>query len=104
GRAAEVDRCVERPGALVGVLGPVAVVPRVDVRIGERLGKLVAGHIGERGEALAVRRPGVLWVAARVAVEVEEEGELNHDTLDRAVAVPGAVPGRAAPRVDVQRA
>src|SRR5262249_53660370 len=87
----------ERPRALVGVLLALLVVPRVQLRIGEHLAQLVARHVRERGEALAVaearRRLGI---AAGVTVEVEEEAELDLDPVDRPRAVPRAVAGATA--------
>src|SRR5436189_5410308 len=35
--AADRDKAAERPSALVGVLGPLLVVPRVELRIGQHL-------------------------------------------------------------------
>src|SRR5262249_30845294 len=87
----------EGPGALVRVLAPLLVVPRVQLGVGQHLAQLVPAHVCESRQALAaaeVRRS--LGVAARIAVEVEEEAELDADAVDRPRAVPRAVAGGAA--------
>src|SRR4029078_6305559 len=100
--AADRDRAAERPGAFVGVLVALLVVPGVELRIGEHLAQLVAADVREGREALAVREAARrAGVAARVAVEVEEEPELHADAVDRPRAVPGAVAGAAARLVGV---
>src|SRR5262249_28425810 len=89
-------------GALVAVLRARAVVPGAGVaRIAARLGELVAAHVGDGGEALRLPGHGRLRIAAGVAVEVPEEGELHVDAAAGAGAVPGAVAGVAARQVGV---
>src|SRR5207244_2931136 len=85
------ETAAERPGALVGVLGAGAVVPGVELRVGERLAELVAAHVAEGSQARAVSTRRAARIAPCVAVEVEEEGELDGYATDRAPAVPGAV-------------
>src|SRR5262249_28697199 len=52
--AADGHQPVERPGALVGVLVPLLVVPGIELRIGQHLAQLVPAHVRERRQALAV--------------------------------------------------
>src|SRR5204863_7113127 len=88
----------ESPRTLVGVLVALLVVPGVELRIGQHLAQLVARDVCERGKPLAVAEARSLRIAARIAVEVEEEPELDPFAVDRARAVPGAV-ARAAARL-----
>src|SRR5204862_5365704 len=80
------------------------VRPRVQLRVGEHLAELVARDVRERGESLAVAEAGWgLRVAPGVAVEVEEEAELDLRAVDRARAVPRAVTCATAGLVRVDR-
>ncbi len=63
----------------------------------------MGAHVDERFEPLGRNRSRVLGVTTGVAVEIEEETELNGDAAAGAVAVPRAVPGGTAARVDVDR-
>src|SRR5579859_92446 len=86
------DEAAEGPGALVGVLVSLPVVPGVELRVGQHLAELVPADVRQRGKALAVPEVGRrIRVAAGVAVEVEEEPELHLDAVDRSRAVPRAV-------------
>src|SRR5207249_4325686 len=62
----------ERPGAFVGILLAVRIVPGVQVGVGERLGELMAAHVGKRRHALGVQAGRILRVAAGIAIEIEE--------------------------------
>src|SRR5204863_5445397 len=61
----------------------------------------VAADVGQRRETLRVAGRRVLGVAAGIAVEVEEETELDGLAVNGAVAVPRAVARAAALLVDV---
>src|SRR2546426_551458 len=85
--AADADRheSVEGPRALVGVLGTARVVPGVELRIGQHFAELVSSHVCERRKALATAEAGGSpGIAARIAVQVEEETELHPGAVDRA--------------------
>src|SRR5262249_32694581 len=87
---------------LVGVLRAARVVPRVEVRVRQRLGGLVAADVRDRRQTLRVTA-GRARIAARVTVEVEEERELDLHAVARAGRVPRAEAGVAARLVDVDR-
>src|SRR5205085_6288184 len=97
--AADGHEPVEGPRALVCVLGALLVIPSVELRVGQHLAELMPADVRKGRKALAMAEvSGGPRIAARIAVEVEEEAELHLNTVDRARAVPRAV-ARVAPRL-----
>src|SRR5258706_12843228 len=96
------QRNVEGPRTLVAVLLTALVVPRPGrIWIGAGLGKLVSAHIGQSYQPLRMQSRRILRVAASIAIEIEEEGDLNRHALARSKSVVRAVSGVASLYVDV---
>lgn len=71
------------------------------MRVGEHLGEFVSANVAESGEPLGVRGEVVFRIATGIAIEFEEEGELNGDVAAGTGAMPCAESGVSAGRVDV---
>src|SRR3569833_1950552 len=81
-----------RPGALVGILCTLTVVPGVEIGIADRFLALVREdrrHAVRAG--VAVRRGLLLFTRGRAAVGVADERVLDVAAVDRRVGVPAAV-------------
>src|SRR5262249_44006857 len=90
---AGVEERRRAPGALVVGLVAVAVEPRVEVRIGDRLARLVAG------EGVEVLRVGEADAVAAAAARVRHRGVLcGAERAGECRTVRAAVEGRAAGR------
>src|SRR5579862_2424418 len=67
----------EGPGALVAVFAAVGGVPGIAVGIGTGFRELVAADVGQRRQTLRFAAHSALRVAPGIAIKIEEEAELH---------------------------
>ena len=91
----------ESPCALIGVLGATAVIPGIQLRIGQRFRQFMTGDVAKRRNALGMAGRSVFRIAAGVAIEIEEEGEGDAYTAATGGTVPGTELGAATRLVNV---
>src|SRR5712691_338939 len=98
------QRDIEGPGALVSVLLTASVVPGAGaVGIGTSFGEFVPADIGQRCQALRVQAGSILRIAARVAIKIEEEGNLHGHAAARTEGVISTVTSVAPLQIDIDR-
>src|SRR5262249_2954578 len=70
-------------------------------RIGAGFGEFVSAHVRQGGEALRMLPGGILRVATRISIEIEEERYLDSHASAGAIGVIGTVARIAATAVDI---